>query len=232
MNDKQIDAIIDDIMNLDKKAEFLPIVTPDGKETLVSVDTVMKAIGLSKLHEGEISPVILGEQVIFDHKDRISGNRYVFYTHSRVNTAFDLTVCVMNKDNKLIKRGVVAELCGESYLFARFMENLYQEFSFAFAYPATTTILNMAKAGLAGNEVDEGNWEPLLNGNKITDNGEVIPPGFKLTEGDQSKGVIVQVLEDSDLPHNAKGEIAEVARYNTPTFPNKSKIGFGPKDKN
>ena len=90
----------------------------------------------------------------------------------------------------------------------------------------------MAKAGLVGNEVDEGNWEPLLNGNKITDNGEVIPPGFKLTEGDQSKGVIVQVLEDHDLPHNEKGEIAEVARYTTPTFPNKSKIGFDPKDKN
>lgn len=173
MNDKAIDQIVADIMSLDENQDMLPIITADGKEALVSVTEMKKAIGQQSLKEGEISPVILGSQIIFEHRDANTGNRYVFYTNDRVITAFDLTVCVMNDANRLIKRGVVNMLCAESFAFAQMMERLYRDYSFAFAYPATTRVLNMAKAGLTGEEINDAGWEPLLDEHKVSKNVEL-----------------------------------------------------------
>lgn len=191
------------LLNKDRERE-VPVILPTGEVIMIKSGDFDSVVGTIENVERSV-PMILGMSVLFTHLEPISNNLYVFYTDHRVVTSYDLTVVVINKDDQIVKKGTVSELCANN-TFARFMDILFNDYAVAFAYPATIrNLFEKKKAPIMKPDVTD-EWVPLLNGNRINANGEVIPRGVEL----KSKGVAVRILSEDELPQDTAGNKADI----------------------
>ena len=197
-----IEQMITEIEERQRKVPVLRLIET-GQPAMIEIGVFNNAAETAK-HLGRIVPVIAGMQNLFNHLDPISNNLFLFYTHTRVVTTHDLIVVVISEKNQIMKTGYVSALSAESDAFSRFMEDMYHNFSFAFAYPTMISYLKEDMRSLYDHNCGDS-WQPLLNGKKI----------------------VVEEIPEDELPKDEQGNTGEVLQSDSPVFSPKTKNQFG-----